>query len=138
MSTTIDPRTFIAEMWARLDTAESLTVAEEYFAPHYVRHGQKDYSREEFIAILQELRVAFPDLATTVHDTVVEGDRFAYRWESTGTHLGAYLGVPATGRSMTARGIAISRIEGTKIVEDWASWNEASILHDLGIIPLGR
>jgi predicted ester cyclase len=47
------------------------------------------------------------------------------------------MGVPPTHKRITATGITISRLEGGRIVEEWASWNKVSVLHTLGIIPIG-
>lgn len=129
----------LADMWARIDDAGELEVVDQLFAPTYVRHGGKgDQTREQFKQILSSLRVGFPDIRSEVVDAVEQGDRVAYRWQSTGTHLGNYLGAPPTGRTIVASGITISRFENNQIVEDWASWNEVSVLHSLGILPVDR
>lgn len=128
----------LVDAWTAIDDDGRPEAIEEFFAPDFVRHGSKDWTREEFKELLVDLRTGFPDMRRVTLDTVQEGDRVAYRWESRGTHLGPYQGVLPTGRVITARGIAISRFEGDKIVEDWTSWNELSVLHDLQILPIDR
>lgn len=138
MTANRDARELIAETWRVLDGERRLDAMERYFADDYVRHSSEgDYTRDGFRDVLAALHAGFPDLVSTIEDTVVEGDRIAYRWRSEGTHLGEYMGVPATGKRVTAAGIAISRIGADgRIAEDWASWNKVSVLHALGIIPI--
>jgi steroid delta-isomerase-like uncharacterized protein len=133
-----DHRAFLIEAWNLIDGQRRLDAIEEYFAPDFVRHaGDGTYSRDEFRDLLATLYGAVPDLKWAIVDSVAEGDRVAYRWTSEGTHLGTYLGVPATHRRIAANGITISRFDADgRIAEDWASWNQASVLHSLGIIPI--
>lgn len=110
---------------------------EVLLSPDYVRHsGETTMTREEFTATVDELMAAFPDLTMTINDAIEQGDRVAYRWESAGTHTGPYLGIPATHRRVVARGMTISRFADDRIVEDWTSWDKASVLDSLGIIQL--
>lgn len=112
---------------------------DRYYTADFVRHGDKgDYDKERLREGLRRLYAGFPDLKRVQYDLMADGDRVAYRWEATGTHLGEYLGVRATGRPISTRGIVMARFEDGLIAEEWASWNRASLLHDLGIIPLGR
>src|SRR5215203_4842223 len=64
---------------------------------------------------------AFPDVKVTMHDIFGKGDRVAYRWSASGTHLGEWMGVPPTGLHLTTTGITIHRIVGGKCVEGWVS-----------------
>ena len=128
----------LARAWGEVDDRKDVDCLDEYFAPGFVRHGRKDYSREDFKNLVRELYVGFPDLQRITLDMVQEGDRVAYRWQTEGTHLGSFQGALATGRHIRAHGITISRFENGLIVEDWASWNELSLLHDLGILPIDR
>jgi predicted ester cyclase len=66
-------------------------------------------------------RTAFPDLKATLDDIFAEGDRVAYRWSVSGTHLGEWLGIPPTGNHVTATGITHFRMAGGKVVEAWTS-----------------
>ncbi|CAG7612014.1 ester cyclase [Leucobacter soli] len=129
----------LVDLWSRVDNHGEIEAMDRLFAPDFIRHGGKgDQTLEDFKRILNGLHSGFPDLRSEVVDIVEEGDRVAYRWVSTGTHLGDYLGAPPTGRTVTASGITISRFENGRIVEDWASWNEVSVLHSIGVLPIDR
>jgi len=73
------------------------------------------------VALYLEL---FPDLRFVVDDQVSEGDRVASRWTLHGTHRG---------RSVTLRGIVISRFEDGRIIEDWAASDTIEIARRLGV-----
>jgi len=62
---------------------------------------------------------AFPDIRVTAEDVIAEGDRVVSRNTVTGTHRGDYMGVPATGRSITYSEIFIFRFAGGRIAETW-------------------
>src|SRR5579862_10032533 len=47
------------------------------------------------------IRLGFPDLHARIDDLVAEGDRVAVRLTFRGTHQGEFLGVPATGRTVS-------------------------------------
>lgn len=118
---------------------EAFAVLDTFYTPDFVRHGDKgDYDKERLSEGLRRLYVGFPDLERIQYDIIAQGDRVAYRWEATGTHLGEYLGVRATKRPIRTQGMVMCRFEDGLIAEEWASWNKVSLLHDLGIIPLGR
>src|ERR1700761_2011942 len=67
--------------------------------------------------ILRGLRAAFPDMHWKVEEQIAEGDKVLTRFEWTGTHQGAFLGVPATGRPVQVWGMVIDRFEGGKIID---------------------
>ena len=73
---------------------------------------------------IQELRSAFPDLATTIHPIVAEGDWVAHRMVHTGTHLGPFRGIPPTGHRVEFTSIAMNRFHDGIVVENWG-------LHDI-------
>src|SRR5918992_4769217 len=70
----------------------------------------------------------FPDLHRTVEDLIAEGDKVVARQTNRGTHLGDYMGVPATGKRVTFTAIAILRIADGKIVEHWINRDDLGIL----------
>jgi predicted ester cyclase len=50
-----------------------------------------------------------------------EGERVAFRWSVSGTHVGEWLGIPPTGNHARAAGISVFRIADGKVVESWTS-----------------
>ena len=60
-------------------------------------------------------RAAFPDWTETVGTLIVEGDRAATRWTSTGTHEGAFNGLTATGRRIEITEAAVFHLENGRI-----------------------
>jgi predicted ester cyclase len=117
----------------------NLELADEIYAPDYVGH---DPSNPEDVRGLQaakqaaaEYRRAFPDLQVTVEDLMAEGDRVAARLRVRGTHLGELNGIAPTGRRVDFTGIVISRVEGERIAEDWANFDDLGMMRQLGVIP---
>jgi steroid delta-isomerase-like uncharacterized protein len=130
-------RQLLLAAWNAVEGQGRLDAIPEFFADDYVRHsGRATYSREEFATTLRDLHAGFPDLAFRIEETVAEGDRVVFRWTSTGTHQGTFLGAPPTRKRITTSGITISRFAGDRIAEEWASWDKVAVLHELGIIPL--
>jgi steroid delta-isomerase-like uncharacterized protein len=104
----VDFMATMAEAWDAFVQHGDSTLVDKLFAESYVRHGSNDTDRDGFKRIIGALNDAFPDLDTRVLDVVEQGARVVYRWESSGTHRGEYLGAPATGKVILARGITIS------------------------------
>jgi predicted ester cyclase len=71
------------------------------------------------------------DLRLTVEDTVEAGDRVAVRASITGTHVGEFSGVPATGRSFTTTMISIERFADGRIVERWENVDNLAVVQQL-------
>jgi steroid delta-isomerase-like uncharacterized protein len=78
---------------------------------------------------------AFPDICFQIEDQIGEGDRVVTRWVAHGTHQGAFLGVPATGREVRLSGIDIDCIAGGKVVECWTNVDELGLMQQLGAVP---
>ncbi len=85
--------------------------------------------------VISACRAAFEHLNVTVEDMVAEGDRVAARFTARGIHKGAFMGLPATGKSITMTGIEIFRIENGKIAELWGEANLLGLMQQLGILP---
>jgi steroid delta-isomerase-like uncharacterized protein len=81
---------------------------------------------------------AYPDLHVTVEDLIEEGDKVAGRNTLTGTHQGEYMGLPATGKSITYNEIIIFRFVNGRIAETWGVVDVFSQMKQLGMIPSTR
>ena len=72
----------------------------------------------------------------TIEDVIAEGDRVVVRWTNSGTHSGDFLGIPATGRTVSFAGIDIYRVEDGKLAEHWHVVDQLSMLIQLGVVTL--
>ena len=52
---------------------------------------------------------AFQDGRLVIEDTIAEGERLAARYSFAAIHKGDFLGIPATGREVTLKGMTILR-----------------------------
>jgi steroid delta-isomerase-like uncharacterized protein len=125
-------RRFYEEVWVR----GNLDAADEVFADDYVRH---DLRATEAVPgpdgqkrIAADFRAAFPDLSFTVDLLLAEGDLVAGRWTARGTHLGAWGGLPPTGRRMTFSAINVFRFSDGKVVELWNHRDDLGLMEQLG------
>lgn len=91
--------------------------------------------REGVKLFLGMIRAAFPDIHETVEDIIAEGDTVVTRTTWRGTHQGAFLGTPPTGKQVSVTGIDISRVATGKFVEHWQAADNLGLLHQLGVIP---
>jgi steroid delta-isomerase-like uncharacterized protein len=125
-------RRFYEEVWG----SGNYDVADEVFAPDYVRHdfrsgeptpgpaGQKKSARD--------FRTAFPDLTFEVELVVGEGDFVVGRWTATGTHTGPWAGVEPTGRTMRFSAANIFRFADGKVAEIWNHRDDLGLMQQLG------
>lgn len=79
---------------------------------------------------------AFPDSRAKAEDIVEHGDRVALRLLITGTHLGPFLGIAPTGRTVSFAGMTILRFHDGKCVERWSVTDSVSLLIQLGLNPI--
>jgi steroid delta-isomerase-like uncharacterized protein len=85
--------------------------------------------------VLRGMRSAFPDLVFAIVEQVSEGDKVASRFEWTGTHEGAFLGVPPTGRPVRVWGMVIDRFVKGRIKETRIIMDILGLMIQLGVIP---
>jgi len=81
------------------------------------------------------MEAAFPRYELIAEDMIAEGDKVVVRATVRGTHRGELMGIPPTGKEVSAGGILIYRITGAKIVEHWMQFDDLGTLQQLGAIP---
>lgn len=87
--------------------------------------------------VFSRLTTAFPDLHITIEDLIAEGDKIVSRNTVTGTHLGEYMGIPPTGRSITYNEIFVVRFVDGRVAETWGVVDILSQLRQLDVVPEG-
>lgn len=116
----------------RLDTAEEI-VAEDFVELEPLP-GQEQ-GREGLKQILAAFFAGFPDLSWVTEEQIAEGDKVVSRFRWHGTHEGEFLGIPATGRQIAVKGVAIDRVVDGKFAESWILMDTLGMMQQLGVIP---
>jgi steroid delta-isomerase-like uncharacterized protein len=91
--------------------------------------------REGLKAAVGGFLQAFPDIAWTTHEQIAEDDKVVSRFTWTGTHRGAFFGVPPTGRKVTVWGVVIDVVRDGKMVESRIIMDTLGLMQQLGVIP---
>ena len=68
------------------------------------------------------------------HEMISNGDKIVVRWSSTGKHSGEFMGIPATGRRITVKGIDIYRLAEGKIADLWQEIDLLGILQQISVL----
>jgi predicted ester cyclase len=77
---------------------------------------------------------AFPeDFFRRVKVQLAEGDKLTARYALGGTHQGELFGILARGGKI--HGINIDRVDGSKVVEEWTTYDLLGVMRQLGTIP---
>lgn len=114
--------------------AGNFSVAATYLAPDVKTHNafpDQAPGLDGFVAALKAFHGAFPDLRANVTHAVAEGDLVMGRFEVTGTHRGAFLGMPGSGSKVHYEEFVMVRMDGGKIAEHWSVADALAILQQL-------
>jgi predicted ester cyclase len=77
----------------------------------------------------------FPDMRVEIDDILADGEKVAHRFTFYGTHRGEFLGVPPTGKMVTAAGIHINLFAAGKCIEVWQVLDTFRFLTEIGAVP---
>ena len=113
-------------------------VADEIVALDFVEldplPGQRQ-GREGLKEVIAMMRGGFPDIHWVTEETIAEGEKVVSRFTWTGTHKGTFLGIPATGKSVSVKGVVIDRVVGGKMTDSRILMDTLGMLQQLGVVP---
>ncbi len=114
----------------------NLDLLPQFFTEDFTWHlGARDATGlDQVREVIQGYLTAFPDLRITVEQQIVEGNLICTRFSATGTLDGPLEDVEPTGKRMDITAMNILRFEGTKIAEEWESFDEVGMLKQIGVI----
>jgi len=115
----------------------NLDAADEYLTDDYTHHNFSDtyHGKKAFRETMLELRTFFPDAKAQVEDSIVDGDTVVNRYTWTGTHEGPFAGIPPTHKKVEITGLAMFHLTDGLIDEQWAEFNVASGIAQIGAVP---
>jgi steroid delta-isomerase-like uncharacterized protein len=85
----------------------------------------------DYVAGLEEVVRGFPDYRWELEHLLTRDALIAAQFTDTGTHHGAFLGVPATGRAVTTTELALYRVADGRIAEVWVAADDLRVLDQL-------
>jgi steroid delta-isomerase-like uncharacterized protein len=91
--------------------------------------------REGLRRFLAEMIEAFPDMRWRAEEAVAEGDRTASWGTWKGTHRGAFLGIPPTGRTVSVEYWVMNHYRGGKMAESRIIMDTMGLMQQLGVMP---
>jgi steroid delta-isomerase-like uncharacterized protein len=127
-------RRVMNELWQDGDLSAVDRYYSADFVDHYALPGLPQ-GRDGLRAFASMLDQAFADADVEVESQVAEGALVTTRWFSTSTHVGDFMGVPATGKQVSINGIGIARISDGKITDTWGLGDMMGLMQQLGAIP---
>jgi steroid delta-isomerase-like uncharacterized protein len=81
------------------------------------------------------LRLAFPDQRWEIKQLVADGDHVAMYCSWTGTHEGAFMGIPPAGRRATVPHMYLFRLNAGRVTEYAAVRDDLGMMRQLGLVP---
>ncbi|MEV6211833.1 ester cyclase [Kitasatospora sp. NPDC051914] len=118
--------------------AGDMSAIDELVAPDYRDHDPSMDADTVGPAAVKEMiegyRRAF-DFTFDIQSQIAEGDQVVTRWMWRGTHIGEYMGMPASNKTVEAAGMTIWRFEDGKAVEGWWSWDAVAMMRQMGMLP---
>ena len=128
-------RRFIEEVinHGHLEAADE--IVEEHFVELDPLPGQRQ-GREGLKEVIAMMRAAFPDMHWVANESIAAGEKVVTRFTWTGTHRSTFLGIPATGKSVTVKGVVIDRLSGGKMADSRILMDSLGMMQQLGVVPM--
>lgn len=81
---------------------------------------------------------AFPDLHAEIEQILASGDHIVSRLRLTGTHKGAFAGIPPTGKTVSWGGCSVTQIRNGKAIRGRVYADNASLFEQLGVSSIPK
>jgi steroid delta-isomerase-like uncharacterized protein len=91
--------------------------------------------REGLKEVIAMMRSAFPDIHWVNHEAIASGEKVVTRFTWTGTHRGPFLGLAATGRPVTVKGVVIDHLVDGRLTDSRILMDTFGLMVQLGAIP---
>jgi predicted ester cyclase len=110
--------------WERLDT-----LLDKNFT--YTGDGYH-FSKDEYIAFMQDMRGAFSNFEMTLDKTIVENDFVSIRFTSKVINTGSFMGSPANQKNLTVTGIFQRKVANGKVMQEWQTTDLLGTISQIG------
>jgi steroid delta-isomerase-like uncharacterized protein len=90
---------------------------------------------EEARVTLNCVFAAIPDYRMELTSYFASGNRLCEEYVVSGTHTGDHMGIPATGKSFSCRGVLVRELREGKTCRACTYYDSATLLRQLGVLP---
>jgi len=94
--------------------------------------------QEAIQARLQEFVTAFPDLKFELKNIITTTDWVICEWNLTGTHKGAWMGVPGSSRRISVSGASLFHVINQRIFAKHMYWDQYRLLLQIGAVEFSQ
>ena len=138
-STSAEAQALVIEFFDAMNDRE-LDRLDAIVATNVVRHCEATpdvdvHSLEDFKAFLNAYAAVFPDNVQTATHIAADGDLIGIFATYEGTHLGPFGPFEPTGKRAKFDFAGMIKLENAKISELWITWDNMTILTQLGLLP---
>jgi steroid delta-isomerase-like uncharacterized protein len=121
-------RQFFEQIWNQKDES----AIDKFIAEDAVGNDPKfGVGRESFRKQWRNWQIAFPDIHFEIKELIAEGETVVSRWHLTGTHLGPYQGVLASGKKISVDGLSIDRLANGMVISGFDAWDSQTLLSQI-------
>jgi steroid delta-isomerase-like uncharacterized protein len=127
-------KAIVARLYSEVSRG-NLDVIDELLATDFVEHEvvpglppTRAGVRQMFVG----MRTGFPDFQIVVEDMIAEGDKVFVRGRMQGTQRGAFMEIPASGKTVNVPVADFFRLNQGRIVEHWGVSDLGSMMQQLG------
>ena len=128
-------KAIVMRAWEEAFNQGKMDLVKEIFDENYVESSPyKTYEPrgpERVIEADEWMKSVFGYLHFQVEQMIAEGDFVFSRAMATGTHIGEFMGVSATGKPVRFAVVVVSKIKNGKIVRDWSFVDTETILSQI-------
>jgi steroid delta-isomerase-like uncharacterized protein len=137
----VTSRAIIQRFIEEILNQKKLAVADEIVAEDFIEldpfPGQAQ-GRQGLKDVLAMLFSGFPDMCWVIEEQIAEGDKIMTRFTWTGSHQGAFMRIPPTGRQVKVKGVVIDRVVDGRMVDSRILMDSMGMMQQLGVLPTGQ
>jgi steroid delta-isomerase-like uncharacterized protein len=137
----VNSRAIIQRFIEEILNQKKLAVADEIVAEDFIEldpfPGQAQ-GRQGLKDVLAMFFSGFPDLCWVIEEQIAEGDKIMTRFTWTGSHQGAFMRIPPTGRQVKVKGVVIDRVVDGRMVDSRILMDSMGMMQQLGVLPTGQ
>lgn len=90
------------------------------------------FSKDEYIAFMQDMRAAFSNFEMTLEKTIVENDFASIRFTSNVINTSSFMGSPANQKKLKITGIFQRKVANGKVMQEWQTTDLLGTISQIG------